>query len=345
MPAWTQTRYWCANVAGRCPHALADTPFSQTQCDAWQGRCGGGGAGAGCGEPLHAGEPRDLRPRRAALGVGMLTAVSLVGWLLRTQVFPPPLERVGFALAETRTEDDRGTVSIEVVRDAALDRRVEVLCQSVDGSAKAGQDFQPVTNRLVFERGERSKAIAITLLPDRSLQKAERHFAVRLPDVLGEPRHVVVIVPKAVDRNAQLQAEQMVMMASRTAADIAGLAVKQQVLDQLMTASRDDATGFQAYKRQLSDVEGNLVRAREAYAQALRDLQTHQTTLVLATMDRLGEDLARKSFAQQSRAMAVMKQQFTELLQHRTMDLDRWVQDLGKTVPRVPDTVRGTPSV
>lgn len=345
MPAWTRTRYWCANVSGRCAHALADTPFTQYQFGSWHGLCGGGLGGNGCGQPLIAGEALDLRSRWSAIGVAMLVVVSLIGWLLRTQVFPPPLERVAFAVAETRVDDGRGSLTIEVVRDAALDRRVEVLCQSVDGTAKAGQDFQAVTNRLVFEPGERSKAITITLLPDPISQKAERHFAVMLPNVLDEPRHVVVIAPKPVDRSAQLQAEQMVMMASRTAIDIASLAVKRQVLDELMMASRDDATGFRAYKQQLADVEGNLVRAREGYAQALRDLRTHQPTLVLSTMDRLREDLARKSFVQQSRAMGVMKQQFAELLQHDTMDLDRWVQDLGKIVPRVPGSVKGTPSV
>jgi hypothetical protein len=347
MPTWTQNRYWCTNLAGQCAHALADTPFSQAQFNAGGGRCGGASVSnaQGCGQPLVAGAALDRRPRWAAAGLGVLAALSVCGWVLRTVVFPAPLEQVSFAQAETRTDDDHGSLAIEVVRVAALDRRLEVLCQSVDGTAKAGQDFEQVSNRLVFEPGERSKAVAITLLPDRSLQKADRHFTVTLTNVRGEPRHAVLISPKAIDRSAQLQAEQVVMAASRTAADIAGFAVKRQVIDGLMGSSRGDASAFRAYKQQLADVDSNLVRAREGYAQSLRELQTHQSTLVLTTMDRLADELARKSFMQQSRAMGVMKQQFTELLQHQTMDLDRWVQDLGKVVPRVPGlTTPGSPS-
>jgi len=339
MAAWMHNRYWCANVAGRCLHALADTPFDERQFRAWHGRCGGDeGADGGCGQPLVAGEAHDLRRRWLAGAVLAAGALSLGGWTLRELLLPAPIERVAFASAETRTDDTRGTLSIEVVRDAEIERRIVVRCRTIDGSAKAGEDFDPVTDRLVFEPGERRKELALTLLPDSTRQKAERHFTLVLPDVLGAPRHVIVIEPRAVDRSAQRQADQGVMMASRTAADIASLVVKHDVLDRLMAASRDDAAAFDAYRRQLADVDGNLTRAREGYAQALRDLQTFQPTLVLESMDRLGTDLARRSFTQQSRAMAVMKQQYAELLRGGGMDLDRWVIDLGKTVPRVTPT-------
>jgi len=345
MPAWTVHRYWCTNVGGRCPHALADTPFDQKQFDAWHGLCGAGPGEHGCGQALQGGELRDPRARRVLIGGTALATLALLGWAARPVLFPSPLERVAFAASETRTEEGRSSLSIEVVRSAALDQRVEVLCRLVDGSAKAGVDFQATTDRLVFEAGERSKALPIALLPDASHQRGERHFAVALANVAGEPRHVVVIAPKPVDRSAQLQAEQMVMMASRTAADIASLAVKHEVLDELLTGSRNDPVGFRNYKLQLAEVDGNLMRAREGYAQALRDLRTHPSVLVLDAMTRLQQDLDRREFGQQSKAVGVMKRQFGELLQHDTMDMDRWVRDLSVIVPRAPGGPSAKPSV
>ena len=341
MASTAYRRYWCANTAGGCVHALADTPFDQARCDALQGLCGGPGGTEGCGARLVEGEPLDPRPRRAVLLFASITTLAGVGWVVRTQMFPPPLQGLAFASVQTRVDDGMSTLAVEVVRAEAIDRRLELRCRSVDGSARAGQDFQPISQLLVFEPGERRKWLQIALLPDGTRQKPERHFEVMLPDVLGAPRHVVLIAPKTVDRTAQLQADQMVMMASRTAADIASLAVKRQVLDELMTSRRDNLTEFRAYKAQLAEVESNLVRAREGYGQALHDLQTHQPTLVLESMDRLGEDLARRSFTQQSRAMGVMKRQYGELLQHKSMDLDRWVQDLGKIIPKAPNGQTG----
>lgn len=339
-----RARYWCVNLDGRCTHALADTPFSQAQFSAWHGACGGLGNVSGCGKPLAAGAADNPRPRAAAIGAALLVAGLPLGWLLRTQVFPPPLESIAFSAIQTRAIDSQGNVVIEVVRDKAAGQRAEVALQTIDGTAKAGQDYQPVSKPLVFEPGEQRKSVPVTLLPDPTQLKAERHFELVLNNVVGVPRHLVVIGPKAVERSQQVQAEQAVMAASRIAVDIAQYVVGRELADELMSGSRNDTASYRLYKQQLAEIDGNLVRAREAYGRALAELQSFPPTYVLTTMDKVAVDLARKSFEQQSLATGVMKQQFSELLAQKTMDLDRWVVDLGKTAPRLPGVGSKRPS-
>lgn len=339
-----RARYWCVNDTGRCPHALADTPFSQAQFDVWRGVCGGVDNVPGCGKQLAIGAPHDPRPRAMAIGAVLLVVGMPLTWVVRTQVFPPPLEHIAFLETQTRANDSQGKVVIDVVRDSALGQRAEIIMRTVDGSAKAGQDYRPVSSSLVFQPGEQRKSVPVALLPDPTQMKAERHFELVLNNVVGEPRHLVVIAPKTVDRSQQLQAEQAVMAASRIAVDIAQYVVTRDLTDELMSGSRSNAASFRLYKQQLAEIDGNLVRAREAYGRALSELQSYQPTFVLNTMDRVAADLARKSFVQQSLATGVMKRQFTELLAHKTMDLDQWVIDLGKTAPRLPGVGGNRPS-
>ena len=339
-----RARYWCVNDAGRCQHALADTPFSQAQFTAWRGLCGGVGNVPGCGQPLALGAPYDPRPQTVAIGAALLVVGMPLAWLLRTQVFPPPLDRITFAVIQTRVTDSQGKVAIEVVRDSALSQRTEVALQMIDGSAKAGQDYQPASSPLVFEPGEQRKSVQVALLPDPTQLKAERHFELVLNNVAGLPRHLVVIAPKTVDRSQQLQAEQAVLAASRIAIDIVQYVVSRELTDELMSGSRSNAASYRLYKQQLAEVDGNLVRAREAYGRALEELKSFPPAFVLNTMDKVAADLARKSFEQQSLATSVMKRQFTELISQKTMDLDRWVIDLGKTAPRPPGAGAKRPS-
>lgn len=334
MKVWLRARYYCNNTHAGCRYAKGDVPFSAQEFRKFEGRCCGRN-GDGCGQALVAGQPLDLRPKWTAFGfAGVVVALGL-GWGARTVFFPPPIEGIAFAVTETRVDDGRGLLSLEVVRKAGQEHRVTVGYTSVDGTAKAGQDYEAVQSRVIFESGESHKVVSVTLLPDRTQQKGERHFTLILTNVLGEPKHVVFIAPRHVDRSQQLQAEQAVLLASRIATDIGGFVVKRRVLVELLDGSRTNNAEFRAYKQQLIEVQDNLSRAREGYAQSMRTLLTHQATGVLNAMDRTSEDLRQKTFEQQSQAIKIMKRQFSELLAQKSMDMDRWANELATIVPNL----------
>jgi len=331
---WMRTRYYCNNTTGLCKFALGDIPFSKSEFEKSAGSCRGRAAD-GCGQALISGDPQDLRPRIFAAVLATVALAACLGWLARTYVFPPPLQHVAFTGAESSVDDKVGTLELKIVRDSNLDQRIAVEIGSTDGTAKAGLDYQPVSGSITFERGERAKVIELSVLPDQTLEKGPRSFTVTLLNVQGEPHHIVRIGPRVVDRSERLQAEQMILSASRIAADIAGLMVKRRVLLQMATDRSATPAVVAEYKKQFIDMQDNLSRAREGYADAMRELQKFDTTLVLPTMDHVRDDLAKRTFGQQSRALDIMKLQFKELSSGQPMDMDRWVSELERAVPHL----------
>ena len=334
MSLWRQARYYCTNTAAPCRYAIEDIPFSVHEFGKFAGRCRGNQA-EGCGAPLALGDPKDLRLRWALLGTLVVGASAGIGFMLRTFVFLPPLEHVAFVTSETRTDDGVGALQLDVVRDKDLEREIQVEYMSVDGSAKAGEDYEPVRDRVSFSPGERRQTIRVMVLPDRTLQKETRYFALALVNVAGVPREIIQISPRAIDRTQEMQAGQMVLSTSRIAADIGGFVVKRDVLLKLLTARAGTEEEARVYQRQLVEVEDNLSRARDGYSQSLRELQDFTAPLVMHAIDHLYEDLESKHFTQQSRALQIMKSQFAEFVEKKSMDMDRWVQELATTVPRV----------
>ena len=342
MAFGVRPRYYCTNVAGGCRHAKADTPFSASELASAGGVCGGVGE-QGCGLPLTPGEPLDLRARWAAAGLGVLLCVVVAGWGVRQAFFPPALSNLDFAAPRSETVDSVGLLAIDVVRSADTDRAVTVEYAATDGSAKAGQDYSPVQGKLEFAAGERRKTLSVPLLPDPSFQKERRYFSLSLLNVRDAPKHVVYIVPRSVASNDSKVAEQSVRAASITAKDLADFVVRQRTLDALLRRSRENAGEFREYQQLLGTVNGNLTRARESYMQMLQELKTQQPTTVLGAMDRVAADLERRGFGQQGQAVVIMKRQFTELLNNRGADMDRWAQELSVVVPRVGG--KASPSV
>jgi hypothetical protein len=325
MSLWRRRRYYCTNIAGSCCHALGDFPFSNA------GRCGS------CDHELVEGDPLDLRFKWLRNGLAIALIAAGIGWTVRVVWFPAPLEHVTFATAETKTDDRAGRLRLEVLRSTDIDRRVDVQFASTDGTAKAGDDYDAIQGTLTFERGERSKVIELSVLPDPTLEKTPRSFSLVLTNVRGSPEHSIRIVARADSRDRLAQTEQAVLTTSRIAADIAGFMAKRRVLMDLLALGKLSLNQIKEYKQQLIDAQDNLSRAREAYAESMRTLSTHEAVLVMRTMDRLAADLKKKNFAQQSRALGVMKAQFTELVNEQGMELDRWVRELENIVPRAAD--------
>jgi hypothetical protein len=333
-------RYCCTNITGRCVYSLSDALFSQKQFEAWAGLCKGSDNRPGCGKPLELGKPDDRRFRLIASG--MLTALALGSGAvaLRTYIFPPPLVDISFASGQSRVDDSAGHVVLEIRRISGQNSRAELMASFVDGTAKAGFDYEIPGQVVVLQPGQTEVQISIPVLPDNTLRKGERHFSVVLDNVLGQPRHSVIIAPKPKDITAQIQIEQMVLTASRIGADIAGLMVKYETMDKLLSDLQGREEEFREFRLQMRDAANNLVRAREAYLQAVRSLQTQPTQQVLDTIERLQTDLRQRNFIQQAQVLPILGRHYRELVDGKSADMDRWVIELGQTIERVPSDNR-----
>jgi len=106
MPFWLRVRYCCNNDAGSCQHAVDDDLFSPAEYRRLGHVCR-------CGQPLVEGKPLDLRSRALVL----LVAVVILAIVGKPILFPPPLEHVQFAAAQSLTRDDVGMVTVDIDRD------------------------------------------------------------------------------------------------------------------------------------------------------------------------------------------------------------------------------------
>jgi hypothetical protein len=343
MATWVRARHYCINVAGGCRHAIADRPFSDEEHRRHQGRCKDD-EGGGCGAPLVAGDPIDLRARRGGLVLAATLGIAGGGWGLARVLFPPPVTGVAFAATQSQTTDTVGMLTVEVLRPAGATRPTTVEYSTVDGTALAGQDYSAVRGSLHFAAGELRKTITVPLVPDASFSKGPRDFRLVLLNVEGRPLHIVRVEPQQLARSEALVVEQAVRMASVLAKDIADLVVRRRMLDLAMLASRERPGEFAEYRNSLATVTGNLTRARESYVQSLRDLQAQQSHAVLGAMGRVATDLQQRRFEQQAQAVTVMRKHYTELLQRQRPDMDRWAEELSEVIPKVGAPARPVPS-
>ena len=85
----------------------------------------------------------------------------------------PPKQMVLMASAELTVMESENQAVVEVVRMGALTSIATVNYETVNGSAKSGQDFQPVAGTLTFDPAEFRKVIVVPLISDSNWEASE----------------------------------------------------------------------------------------------------------------------------------------------------------------------------
>lgn len=83
---------------------------------------------------------------------------------------PRPVVRV---TAVPGTEDGAAPVRIKVELDRPTTRAVSVRVQTISGSARAGEDFVPITRRVVFPRGVSTAWLTVPVIDDDLVEPVE----------------------------------------------------------------------------------------------------------------------------------------------------------------------------
>ncbi|WP_313913328.1 Calx-beta domain-containing protein [Tahibacter sp.] len=281
----------------------------------------------------------------SVLLAALLTGIGTVTAPLLLERHRPAPATIRFVLPETTTSGTEALLDIELRRDAYIDEAIDVPFETRDASAQEGVDYAAARGFLHFAAGERTQRVSVTLLPDPSHQKGPRHFTLVLPQAKGTPTHRIAIVPPQVSASDAIAAEALALSASRIAKDIADLRLKLQVVEELMTASRDDDGAYAAYRRRLATTSGDLSRARERYLHEMEQLRRLKSGAILDAVDAVAARLDGQGYAQQSKAVRVMKRHLLELMDGRAPEMDRWVEELMRTIPRVESSARNPTTV
>merc|ERR1711865_766817 len=98
-------------------------------------------------------------------------------------------------------ENGQGYAEVKVERTKGSDGEVTVKYKTVDGSAIAGDDYEPAVGELVFKHQETSKTIKVNLIDDDAYEKSETFTIELVVDgtpangaLTGIPRTIVTIL-------------------------------------------------------------------------------------------------------------------------------------------------------
>jgi hypothetical protein len=327
-------RYYCVNV-DECQYARADHIYSAPYFRQHAGHCHGEN-NDGCGKELKA-DSINLWPRWLAAAFLIVCIAGGLIFAVQRVFFPSPVKGVSFAAQDVRATETGGDFPIIVNRAGTSAEPVVIEYQSVDGTARAGEQYQAIQGKLVFAAGEHSKTLHVVVLPASGALKPGLYFSIQLRNVEGAPQQMVYIDESKARQTESAQAEQTVRNVSVIAMDIADLMVRERVTDTMLEANRQNVDAFKRYEDRMHVLHGDLQRARERYEDSFRQMQSSSAQILQEAMDKVSADLARQGFAQQSKATDIMKRQFTEFLANKTFDMDRWANELSTVIPRPKD--------
>ena len=92
---------------------------------------------------------------------------------------------MGFALSEVRVDKSTGKAKIKLTRTGATQYVSSVDYKTVDGSAKAGEDYAKAASTASFSGGIESTEIEIDLLNDSKKSEEDKYFTIELSNAKG----------------------------------------------------------------------------------------------------------------------------------------------------------------
>jgi len=105
---------------------------------------------------------------------------------------------IEFTAAQSAVMENEGQVKIYIRRYGKTSNRIIFRIETIDGTAEADSDYIPIKQTLVFERGELSKEVDITIIDDNEWEPDEVFF-VKLSLDPEDPSHSqAVLGPKSI---------------------------------------------------------------------------------------------------------------------------------------------------
>jgi hypothetical protein len=331
-------RYCCVNV-GACRYAREDHIYSDE--DYRRNPVCTGTQDDGCGKSLVQGHVDDPRLKWLGGGLALLVIVAVSAGLLKHFVFPDPMSGFRFEAASTHVLVGQSQVVLVIRREKGDSTSAGVHYRTEDGSAQAGRDYVASEGVLHFDYQAQTRNIELALLPGQLDALAMKSFSITLSNVVGHPRHVVVIEPPPIDLEAMSKASALVRSVSSLSMDIASFYVKRKELHRIFNTANLGVQDRVKFATELDQMDVDMAQAKKRYEDMLRSLATLDPRSVSNGFDAWDAHLDQIDMQQQRAATRISRRQYSELRQSGQVQTDRWALELSSAVPRAPS--RQTP--
>lgn len=323
--------YVCTNFEDGCDQATGHIPVYQS--GSAELRC------SQCQSTLQLSTKRKFNFLGSSIFVACLSLLGAIGWFVKPMIIPESIEGVSFAETVTRVEESMGIVEVEVLLKAPLSKKLVVDYNLLEGTAKAGADFNANGGQVTFLPGQTSSKISVAIVPDRSQLEINESFELVLSNIEGNPKHIVIIVEEGVNKDLLEKSDVIVADLSRLAADIANDYATIKMLEAYLKNSLDSDPRL---TNRYEQAKVNILNARERYLLQFHDLSDLDPAVVKASIENRLAVIDRDGAKLQYKATVIMRGQLFEYFDTRIPVADTWIRELGDLVelPKENDRAR-----
>ena len=278
-----------------------------------------------CQKPLVAGK----RSVNFTLLIPLLLLTAAISWTGYRLVFPQMLNGVYFSTVLSEVMESAGVVEVNVKLSGIVDHPIVINYRTVSGSAEDKKDFQATNGQLIFDPGEREKAIVIPITQDRNALENNENFFLYLDNVIGNPKHTIIIREEGVNKDLLDKANLLVSSLSTLAAKMAN---QLKTIYYIQDYSRDNINPSEEIEERYYQIQNNLRNAGEKYLLLFHKASELDPVVLNSVIENRIAALQRGEFKLQYLSTQVMQQQLHRFLDTQIPETNSWIKELSELV-------------
>lgn len=197
-----------------------------------------------------------------ALLLPLLLLMFVISWLGYRLAFPQLISGVYFSSVFSEVKESAGVVEVNVKLSDVADHPIAINYRTVAGSAEDNKDFQVTEGQLIFNQGESEKSIVIPITQDRDSLENNENFFLYLENVIGHPKHTIIIREEGVNKDLLDKANLLAASLSSLATDMAN---QLKTIYFIQDYFQNNFNPAEEIKERYYQTQDNLINAREKY--------------------------------------------------------------------------------
>ncbi len=309
--------YYCGSDVSKCTRSARHSVWYNS---------GGKKVCPECQKPLVAGK----RSINFSFLTFLLLLMGAIFWTGYRQVFPQVISGVFFSTVVSEIMESAGVVEVHVkLSDVADHHPITINYRTVAGSAEDKKDFQATQGQLIFNSGESEKTIVIPITQDRDSLENNENFFIYLDNVIGNPKHTIIIREEGVNKDLLDKADLLVSSLSTLAAKMAN---QLKSIYYIQDYSRDNINPAEEIEERYYQIQSNLRNASEKYLLLFHKASELDPVVLNSVIENRIAALQRGEFQLQFLATQVMQQQLKRFLDTQIPETSTWVKELSGLV-------------